>query len=128
MKTSELTGTLLNLAVARAIGKQVTVGKSLVGRNLIVRDRAGWPYDPSTRWDHGGPLLNSGAMLVGPSPYIQGWSLAGEGSDWESAKNVCSGNTPLVAIARSIVTKHFGVEIDIPTEVVFDLKLEVETC
>ena len=102
MKTSELTGPALDLAVALAMGRK--------------RNDFGWWWDnwqPSTNWAQGGPIIDREIAE------IERFSDA----LWEATaytKNaqdiVQSGPTPLIAAMRCYVASKLGDEVEVPEE------------
>src|SRR3989304_1010862 len=66
IKTSELTGAALDLAVAKCEGFEIdliTTGKRICVRNY--EHEPFWVFCPSTSWEHGGPIIeNENITLV----------------------------------------------------------------
>jgi hypothetical protein len=65
-------------------------------------------YDPSTNWEHGGPIIERERI-----------NLWNEGHDWEASlygKHIVWGETPLVAAMRCYVASKLGDEVEIPAE------------
>ena len=109
IKTSELTGAALDWAVAKCVDDGFA--------NFVA---AGWPYDPSTNWEQGGPIIERkriqitterGRGWVASSPYaveIGGYR-----------KYIFTyGLTPLIAAMRCHVTSELGDEVEVPDELV----------
>lgn len=100
MKTSELSGELLDYWVAEVEGM-------LRMASGTVEDKLGG-YSPSTKWAHGGPLMQK--------HYVQ---MMWSGAKWyqpdmwhgEDAGQIVSGDTPLQAICRAVVRAKFGDEV-----------------
>lgn len=114
MKTSELTGTALDWAVAKCEG----AGAALVnthsrGEVLLLSDHtmgcdAGDHFKPSTDWMQGGPIIER-----------EGINLWNESYEWEASlygKHIVWGDTLLVAAMRCYVASKLGDEVEIPEE------------
>lgn len=113
MKTSELTGTALDYAVAVANGTDHLFDGHEVGR-----------LHYSTDWPQGGPIIER--------EHINLWSTASahfpqEPKTWEAEKrhfgkhhkagrNYASGPTALIAAMRCFVASKLGDEVEIPEE------------
>ena len=106
MKTSELTGALLDYWVARAERVEVTVG-SYYGEKIIYHAPfEGRVYDPSANWATGGPIIEREEISLLPGPWsAQVFDETGLIS-WEGR-----GPTPLVAAMRAYVASKFGDEV-----------------
>lgn len=115
-KTAELEGELLDIAVALALGIQPNLrhkGKPLTDCYLIPFDTgpsegsAGDIFQPSTRWDHGGPIIERAK--------INTFWHEGRGR-WCADKDDLGldGPTLLIAAMRAYVTSVFGEEVEIP--------------
>ena len=98
MKTSELTGHFLNVAVALAMGHKPPFGID--------------GFFPSTDWSQAGPIIEREGVCL--------WS---EGYDWEAKIQTGPGEwltewdaSPLVAAMRCYVASKLGDEVDIPEE------------
>ena len=127
MKVSELTGHALDWAVAKCAGllePRERYGKMVPA---VVLDMEYWSngdpmvrlnpcpdvyyraeYDPSTNWQHGGPIIERERI-----------NLWNEGHDWEASlygKHIVWGETPLVASMRCYVASKLGDEVEIPAE------------
>lgn len=112
IKTSELTGALLDYWVARAEGLEVRVMRS--GCWTIINGRSGHPFMPSASWAQGGPIIERERiklMPVLPTGKIwygimtRGASLA-EIQVWRD-----QAEQPLVAAMRAYVASKFGDEV-----------------
>lgn len=113
MKTSELTGALLDYWVARSNGTDAAdlwIDRGN-GRNLAdcVFFKSGVPFRPSTSWAHGGPIIERERIQL-------------EFHDWHREEPWCAqkhqrggdyerGPTPLVAAMRAYVASKFGDEV-----------------
>jgi hypothetical protein len=127
MKVSELTGHALDWAVAKCAGllePRERYGKMVPA---VVLDMEYWSngdpmvrlnpcpdvyyraeYDPSTNWEHGGPIIGRERI-----------NLWNEGHDWEAShygEHIVWGETPLVAAMRCYVASKLGNEVEIPAE------------
>ena len=98
MKTSELSGESLDLAVGKCIG----LSHALHGQV---------PY--STDWAHGGPIIEREEIYLAKS-ILGGWT----GSIYINADNhnciLHQGPTPLIAAMRCFVASKLGDEMEIP--------------
>lgn len=116
-KTAELTGALLDEAVALALGWRV-VGDSWVGATSldgrVTRDDEPAQslvryFHPSSLWQYGGPIIDR--ERIGLLPPIYGitdkWATTGFSSYGE-------GQTALIAAMRAYVASRFGEEVELP--------------
>jgi hypothetical protein len=101
-KTAELTGALLDAAVAKAEGMTAVVGKL---------------WFPSTDWGDGGPIIERERIEVSPwpGPGWQAW-VRPEYDYGDMVKNAGegAGPTPLIAAMRAYVASKFGEEVELP--------------
>lgn len=118
IKTSELTGSALDWAVAKADDeKDVLFCQRQYGR-LLVRVPGNhetpdveWLYSPSAKWDQGGPIIECEEIC-----------LISDASRWAAASinyedtTAQEGKTPLIAAMRCYVASKLGGEIEIPAE------------
>ena len=106
IKTSDLTGTALDWAVAKAAG--------YTGDALKERSDGVW-YTPSTNWAQGGPIVGRERMefefdyqdKVGPYKAI---------SVDDDNCYFASGPTHLIAAMRCYVASKLGDEVEVPDE------------
>ena len=121
IKTSELSGAVLDWAVAKCEGREIesihpgyhiNVWRidPLTGEAEFV-----YPYKPSTNWEQGGPIIERERIAtLCPS--------SGEFWDARDAKRFTlpaiyyRGPTPLIAAMRCFVASKLGDEIEIPDE------------
>ena len=132
MKTSELTGAMLDRAVATAMGYPNGMHQSMLGHEV-----GNWgkctpkKWKPSTDWAQGGPIIEREKINL----------LAINGGDWAAqagddffcstsynytgdpeicfAEDDCIlGPTPLIAAMRCYVASKLGDEIEVPDELV----------
>ena len=104
IKTSELTGTALDWAVAKAWQP--------VYKDASLADAVRKGYNPSTNWEYGGPVIErEGIMLVRHTaiPALN----CGE-YYWKA--NQTYGPTPLIAAMRCFVASRLGDAIDVPDD------------
>lgn len=131
MKTSELTGTALNWAVAKCEG--VEVAKFRESPSLFF-GKGFDKYHPSTDWAQGGPIIeregigllfDAGSACRKPSwfatPDNQCTRESYEGEIFDPAFMVdesagVRGPTPLIAAMRCYVASKFGDTVEIPIE------------
>ena len=110
MKTSELTGAALDLAVAKCEGKgddcEVHAGNVLYGRVT-----SGFVhYNPSTNWAQGGPIIEREFMSSEYSGVWRYFATCG------GVNFMGVGPTPLIAAMRCLVASKLGDEVEIPEE------------
>jgi hypothetical protein len=117
MKTSELTDTALDWAVAKAKGHEIESLRggavwywlkcSLTGALEVVE-----VFSPSTNWAHGGPIIEREGI----------WLKHGPSTGWEAIHGlflfpnlvIGTGPTPLIAAMRCYVASKMGDTVDIP--------------
>jgi len=110
MKTSELIGTDLDIAVMRANKLDYDIARygTITGRVNYDEDGLGWTeiYSPSTNWLQGGPIIERERI-----------ELRGDGDGgWIACDNIhpeSYGPIPLVAAMRCYVTSVLGDEVDL---------------
>lgn len=122
IKTSELSGTALDWAVAKCEGHEIDslmggavwywVKGSLTGEPEVVE-----VFRPSSDWGFGGPIVEEQRIYVKPNSSNDGWRsyvlIGGGGIAW-----AYFGPTPLIAAMRCYVGSKLGDEIDVPEELV----------
>lgn len=120
IKTSVLTGALLDWAVAIAEGKHAAASKEWgnAGINNLGRcsiAKLSWDcakhFEPSKNWAHGGPIIERERIL-----------LFTAGDEWLAkvnllASNLGAGPNPLVAAMRAYVASKLGDTLDIPIHI-----------
>lgn len=111
-KTSELTGALLDAAVAKAKGLpyRIELRGHPMDRNqrevCIIEGLEGM-FPASTDWSVGGPIIEREAMEL--MPVTKGrWVASASGTDFNMA-----GPTPLIAAMRAYVASKLGEEVDL---------------
>lgn len=143
VKTAELTGAALDLAVSRASNP-----KGRDGCGGFERDAEGFLFDPlnecryspSTDWAQGGPIIERESITIICAEVFDSdckglwrklWAAeqGGQHSPYEcyedqhyapryeiDASSCCYGPTPLIAAMRCYVASKLGAEIEIPDE------------
>lgn len=96
MKTSELTGTALDWAVAQCAGIEIEIAPD--GYST---------YHPSRDWAQGGPIIDREEIALMPV-------MKSEERYWQAGNEY--GPTPLIAAMRCFVASHLGDEIEVPEE------------
>lgn len=111
VRTAELSGRALDWAVGQALGYQIEILPSEYGTGpRLFYNSERWA--PSTEWSQGGPLIHSLRLNVDPGrPGTADWYAFDRGRCRASY-----GETPLIAICRTVVDGTFGDLIDIPAE------------
>ena len=104
IKTSELTVTALDWAVAKCEGIQDS--------EFVRTHMDAWPY--STDWSQGGPIIER--EKIGSLHEARGvWSAS---TKWEDPAKVFYGKTKLIAAMRCYVASKLGDELEIPNELI----------
>jgi hypothetical protein len=117
MKTSELTGSLLDYWVAAAIGhipKMVGHGCEIDDWNRLGTLVNGFRFQPSTDWNHGGPIIERERLII--KPYGDGTYGADYEFDYDAPgcfypHTAQEGPTVLVAAMRAVVCRAFGSDV-----------------
>lgn len=112
MKTSELTGALLDYWVARAEGLEVRLYRlgEPTSRCWTIQDgRTGHVFAPSTSWAQGGPIIERERIQWRDEggTWCAGFG-EGDDDDW---LHYGEGETQLVAAMRAYVASKFGDEV-----------------
>lgn len=106
IKTQDLTGEALDLAVAECVGLNLYIAR-------LQR------FSPSTNWAQGGPIIEREGIYINclrqPDYYR---SAVWEAWPYASTKFIQQGPTPLIAAMRCYVASKLGEELDIPEELV----------
>ena len=104
IKTQDLTGEVLDLAVAECVGLNLYVAR-------LQR------FSPSTNWAQGGPIIEREGIYINclrqPDYYR---SAVWEAWPYASTKFIQQGPAPLIAAMRCYVASKLGEELDIPEE------------
>ena len=119
IKTSELTGTALDWAVAKCEGGTgfwydtiATHWIKLNGKDCALRSGWAQSYLPSTDWAQGGPIIEKEMLCVNPD-YPRGWVAISN-----NAEIMQLGSTALIAAMRCYVTSKLGNSVEIPDELI----------
>ncbi len=120
MKTCELTGTALDLAVALAEGKandcelhagNVWYGRASSGFTL---------YSPTNNWEQGGAIIEREGIEIkkGNPLYFPQGNEKGDYYEplWLAGKQ--QGKTPLIAAMRCYVAMKLGHEVELPVQLI----------
>lgn len=121
VKTSELSGVQLDVAVALALGGEITRPQDaqvyLNGMHQLCGEankrHSRYVFSPSTDWSQCGPLRDEFNVGIEPGSasdgrryaYVPGRELDGS-----------FGETALIAICRAVVSAKLGYEVEIPDE------------
>ncbi len=113
IKTSELTGAALDWAVAKCEDETDVLFAYRQYGKLLVR-QAGchethdseWPYEPSTDWAQGGPIIEREKMEFRNKGHYASYN---DGPTFY-------GETHLIAAMRCYVASKLGDEVEIPEE------------
>lgn len=110
-KTAELEGALLDEAVALCEGYDITsphMGVSASGKFLrVIADGEIMDFDPSSRWDQGGPIIDKNWRLI--TEKLFDWF----GTKWRDSIDGKPGDT-LRWFMRAYVASRFGDEVELP--------------
>ena len=101
IKTSELSGAQLDLAVKRAIKKDG--GYFLPSKDYHLISHA-------YKWSYGGPIIEREGICLKKHTAWPYWLAYIEGN------NLAQGPTPLIAAMRCYVTSKLGEEVEVPDE------------
>lgn len=116
VKTSELSGFKLDLAVAKAEGEQAELnhGEVVTWKTIAYQEyRLVWR--PSTEWAQGGPIIEREGISL---EYLPGAALAGMDT-WVATRadgpavSEEQGPTPLIAAMRAYVASQLGDEVEL---------------
>jgi len=121
VKTSELIGPALDWAVLfagygdgpdwRLIDGAlfiVSLHDVRVGMDGIGQQEKIDPFQPSTRWKEGGPLIDSNVVIISKQVEGKWWSHSGN--------HLGEGHTALIAACRAIVANKLGDTVSVPKE------------
>lgn len=118
VNTADLIGPALDWAVAEVCGLKPFIDpKAVRGQKFHTRKEAEgcWndePWNPSTDWSQGGPLIEKYRVEI-----VTRWA-----SSWRSMVSDFGywliGETPLIAACRAIVAAKLGVVVSVPAELV----------
>lgn len=102
VKTSELTGSALDWAVAKCEDN---------GGVWCVSDGDVVPFTPSTDWAQGGPIIERERISLGDVGIVN-WKASVNKADMYAVTHY--GDTPLIAAMRCYVASKLGDNVDIP--------------
>ena len=131
IKTSELTGSALDWAVAKCERREGRAVRSTLNGTLSIRLMRGTgidpnPYSPSTTWAQGGPIIeregiHTATLASGIDLFVH--QTFKPGDKWEAELMVADRDsfvytapTPLVAAMRCYVASKLGDEVEVPEE------------
>lgn len=125
LKTTELTGAALDIAVALALGWTCERAqdaqfmneygeRKLVGYNGPGIYGQSVAFNPSTDWAHGGPLIDQFNVDIGHQD--PGYVVASIYTPHGRYNVDYRGPDALTAICRAVVAAKFGLEVEIPDE------------
>jgi hypothetical protein len=116
IKTSELTGAAFNWAVAKCEGVPNIHIVKKPGKVCIYGEIAGvdFPYQPSTDWSQGGPIIERECITLVNADGDDVWSAYPIADNPVAHRK--SGPTPLIAAMRCYVASKFGDSIEIPDQ------------
>lgn len=118
IKTSELTGTALDWAVAKCEGKNGVLHDDGITRCIVIAAASGvykGTWKPSFNWSQGGPIIEREGIAVRRSHNMEygSWQAIRDGF-----RNNHNGPTPLIAAMRCYVAFKLGDELEIPNELI----------
>ncbi len=125
IKTSELTGAVLDWAVAMCLPDD----EFLFSPAPYLPDENGQPawFNPSTSSQDAFPIIDREGILFRPSPFPNSKFAACLGVDWDTGIALQMGSTPLVAAMRCFVASRLGQEIDVPDELLTASEVATES-
>lgn len=115
VKTVDLIGLALDWAVAKSVPQKhwpVIVG----GKVMLDTDYDHLPYSPSTRWQDGGPLIESEEIAIGPCSYDWKGVCVLWRASVEEGRAYFEHTNLLVAAMRAVVYSNLGSTITVPKE------------
>ena len=133
IKTSELTRTTLDWAVAKCEGGDclwydtiATHWMTLNGKDIALSKGWAQSFTPSTNWAHGGPIIEREEFTLSHSPYEH--VFYGSARPWCAEKRGVMeyGPTPLIAAMRCYIASKLGDEIEIPEELIREADIPSE--
>lgn len=128
MLVSKLTGAELDYWVAMAEGREAIIRRANLfgsGCHVVESKEAGVTryvnFDPSSKWMHGGPLIEKYRITLEWSPAVAGDDegyvasmpkrMIPDGvAIWETYGDI-EGDTPLIAACRCIVSAKYGDQV-----------------
>lgn len=130
VKTADLIGPALDWAVMYAgwgdgpdwrliDGALFLIGQRdvRVGMDGIGQEETITPFQPSTRWQDGGPLIESQKLdLLAPEGSTGKWSVVKVWCHGDIESTFPESETPLIAICRAFVESNLGGAVQVPKE------------
>ena len=114
MKVSELTGAVLDWAVAKCIYEPDDV--VICDGRVFAYDDATKGFNPATNWAQGGPIIEREGMALNMEDTHE-WRAAMWWDDEDSKGDILMvGPTPLIAAMRCYVASKLGDEVEVPDE------------
>ena len=105
-KVSELTGTLLDAAVATAVGAKLVSGVWRWPKGGALLEQF---YRPSSDWGQGGPIIEREEIQLGGYGQSRQAEIRDDSKLWVSVW----GETLLIAAMRAFVTHKLGEEVEL---------------
>jgi hypothetical protein len=115
MKTSELTGTALDWAVAKCLGIEWWAAEDPRDGLFFDRDRT-MRFSPSTNWNQSGPIIEQESIGISLSANGCWQAHQFDPEDDLNAAFYQTGTAPLIAAMRCYVASKLGDEVGIPDE------------
>ena len=124
IKTSELTATALDWAVAEAAGYKPSIYSTQSIRAELPTGGVIAPFMPGFRWAQGGPIIEREIgnlykqnKLDSTLPDV--WTaIAYVKASIGTLVRYCDGPTPLIAAMRCFVASRLGDEVDVPANLI----------
>ena len=124
IKTNELSGAALDWAVAKCEGYAPVFSRHYVTPShaedpkKVCIPAQSWvqPFEPSTNWAQGGPIIERERILLQPEI-----GKENAGNAWSAISLtgcVSYGPTPLIAAIRCYVASKLGDEVEVPDELI----------
>ncbi len=119
MKTSKLTGTALDWAVAKCDGADWWAAEEPRDGMFVDYERTK-RYSPSTNWNQGGPIIEREGVELQcwRNSRIDHWTAVLPDQVNEEGDPIWDGPTPLIAAMRCFVASRLGDDVDIPAELI----------
>ena len=116
MKTSELTRSALDWAVAQCEGLEHYIDDGLVCLKGQPFDTHWRYWTPSDEWAQGGPIIEREGINLDNYAKNPQWSAWTPAPERESGEAQAYGTTPLIAAMRCYVASVMGNDIEVPNE------------
>ena len=129
IKTSELTGTALDWAVAKCEGKNGVLHDDGITRCIVIAAASGvykGTWKPSVNWSQCGPIIEREEIdLYCDVPTNPAYKDPSWRGSWRARYSRCGygtdmyhGPTALIAAMRCYVASKLGAEVEIPNELI----------